>query len=269
MPATPIVLTIATRSNLLSLQDTVSLIGRTQTRLSTGLRVNSPIDNASAFFNAQSLRLRGDDFGSAKDNIGQAISTVKSGLDGLTAVTDVLSQMKALAEKVLSGQGSAAALNTQFNELRAQLDNVVTDSSYQGVNLISGSNTLKVNFNESAAAEQTITGTTNSASGLALNTQSISNASVASDAIAALATALSSVRDRSTTLGSNASFLQVRLDFNTKYINDLKEGADKLTLADSNEEAANLTALQTRQQVGISALALAAQSERSILALFQ
>ena len=148
MAASSIVLSISTRANLLSLQDTVSLIGRTQQRLSTGLRVNSPIDNASAFFNANSLRSRGDDFGSAKDNIGQAISTVKSGLDGLTAVTDVLSQMKALAEQVLSGQGSASALNTQFNELRAQLDNVVSDSSYQGVNLISGSNTLKVNFNE-------------------------------------------------------------------------------------------------------------------------
>ena len=268
MAASNIVLTLATRSNLLSLQDTVKLVGRTQQRLSTGLRVNSPIDNASAFFNAQSLRFRGDDFAAAKDNIGQAISTVKSGLDGLTAVTDVLNQMKALAEQVLSGQGSSTALNTQFNELRAQLDNIVTDASYQGVNLINNASTLKVNFNESAAAEQTITGTTNSASGLSLNTQSISNASMASDAIAALATALSSVRDRSTTLGSNASFLQVRLDFNTKYINDLKEGADKLTLADSNEEAANLTALQTRQQVGISALALAAQSERSILALF-
>ena len=268
MPASSIVLSISTRGNLLSLQDTVTLIGRTQQRLSTGLRVNSPIDNASAFFNAQSLRNRGDDYASAKDSIGQGINTVKSGLDGLTAITDVLNQMKALAEQVLSGQGTAASLNTQFNELRAQLDNLVTDASYQGVNLISGSNTLKINFNESAAAEQTITGTTNSASGLALNAVSISNASMASDAIVSLAAALSSVRDRSTTLGSNASFLQVRLDFNTKYINDLREGADKLTLADSNEEAANLTALQTRQQVGISALALAATSERSILSLF-
>ena len=269
MPQASIVLSLSTRSNLLSLQETVSLIGRTQQRLSTGLKVNSPIDNASNFFNAASLRFRGSDFAGAKDNIGQAINTVKSGLDGLNAVTDVLNQMSALAQQVLSGQGSASALNTQFNELRTQLDNIVSDSSYQGVNLISNSNTLKINFNETAAAEQTITGTTNTSSGLVLNTQSISNASVASDAIVSLATALSSVRTRSTTLGSNASFLQVRLDFNSKYINDLLEGADKLTLADSNEEAAGLTALQTRQEIGVSALALAAQSERSILALFR
>ena len=269
MPAPSITLSLATRQNLLSLQNTVSLIGRTQQRLSTGQKVNDPIDNASAFFNAQSLRNRGFDFGSSKDAIGQAINTVKAGLDAMSSISDVLGQMKALAEQVLAGQGTASVLNTQFNELRAQLDNIITDSSYQGVNLVSGSNLLKINFNETAAAEQTITGTTNTGSGLAINAESISNASVASDAVTALTTALSSVRARSTALGSTASFLQVRLDFNARYINDLTEGADRLTLADSNEEAANLTALQTRQQVGVSALALAAQSERAILALFQ
>ncbi len=269
MSAPSITLRLATRSDLLSLRQTVDLIGRSQQRLSSGVRVNAPVDNPSAYFGAQSLRNRGDDFGNAKDAIGQAVNTVKSGLDGLTAVTEILGQMKALAEQVLAGQGSAPELNAQFNELRGQIDTIANDAGYQGVNLIGGANTLKINFNENAATEQTITGTTNTASGLALDAVSISNAAAASDAIAALAGALSSVRARSTALGSNASFLQIGLDFNTRHINTLQEGADKLTLSDANEEAANLTALQTRQQVGTSALALAAQSERSILALFQ
>ena len=266
--ATSVSLSIFSRSTLQALQNTSQQIGVTQNRLSTGKKVNSPIDNATAFFIAQSLTSRASDVSAAKDSIGVAVNTVKAGVDALDAVSSTLEQLKGLADQVVAGQGDAASLNTQFNELRNQLNNLVSDASFQGVNLIGGADTLKVNFNESAAAEQTITGSTNSASGLSIDSQSISTAAAASDAVTALTTALSSVRSRATVLGSNASFLQTRLDFNTKQTNNLQEGADRLTNADPNEEAANLTALQTRQPSGISSLALAAQSERSILALF-
>src|SRR3546814_7622143 len=80
--------------------------------------------------------------------------------------------------------------------------------------------------------------------------------------------ALTELRTNASTLGSNNTILQTRLDFTESLANTLEDGAGKLTLADLNEESANLLALQTRQQLGINSLALAAQSERSILALF-
>ena len=84
-----------------------------------------------------------------------------------------------------------------------------------------------------------------------------------------LETALKTLRTKAKTLGSNVALLQTRLEFTENYVNTLQTGADKLTLADLNEEGANLLALQTRQQLGIQALAFAGQAEQGILALFQ
>ncbi len=84
-----------------------------------------------------------------------------------------------------------------------------------------------------------------------------------------LETALTTLRTKAQTLGSNVALLQTRLEFTVNYVNTLQSGADKLTLADLNEEGANLLALQTRQQLGIQALAFASQAEQNILLLFR
>ncbi len=77
------------------------------------------------------------------------------------------------------------------------------------------------------------------------------------------------MRTKTKTLGSNVALLQTRREFTESYVNTLQTGADKLTLADLNEEGANLLALQTRQQLGIQALAFAGHAEQGILALFR
>jgi flagellin len=87
--------------------------------------------------------------------------------------------------------------------------------------------------------------------------------------ITELDAALVTLRSQTQTLGSNVALLQTRLDFTQDYVNTLDSGASKLTLADLNEEGANLLALQTRQQLGISALAFAGQAEQGILGLFR
>jgi flagellin len=80
---------------------------------------------------------------------------------------------------------------------------------------------------------------------------------------------LTTLRSNAQTLGSNVALLQTRLEFTEAYVNNLEGGAAKLTLANINEEGANLLAVQTRQQLGISALAFAGQAEQSILSLFR
>jgi flagellin-like hook-associated protein FlgL len=89
------------------------------------------------------------------------------------------------------------------------------------------------------------------------------------DLIGTMDTALGTLRSKSQVLGSNVALLQTRLDFTTNYVNTLTGGSGKLTLADLNEEGANLLALQTRQQLGIQALSFAGQAEQSILGLFR
>ena len=88
-------------------------------------------------------------------------------------------------------------------------------------------------------------------------------------AIIRLEATISNLRAKAATIATNSDILKVRLDFTSEYTSVLQEGADKLTLADLNQESANLLALQTRQSLGIQALSFASQSEQSILSLFR
>ena len=156
--ANEITLTNATRTNLLSLQNTTTLIGKTQERLATGLKVNTALDDALAFFKARSLNDRANDLASIKDQIGDGINTLKAAVQGLQSMEDTLKQMKALAQSAISSPESTtrAKLASQFNELRSQVDNLAEDSSYNGVNLLKnsiasfapGADQLTVKFNK-------------------------------------------------------------------------------------------------------------------------
>lgn len=263
----------ATRTNLLALNTTTQLIGRTQERLSTGLKVNSAIDDAIAFFQARTLSDRAGDLATLKDDINQGVSTVETAVHSIETMADLIDQMKglALAAKSDNNMVNRSKAAVQFNDLRAQLDNLTNDASYKGTNLVKGSPAnLKVTFSEDGSSTLTISGVPSDASGLAISTAAGNFGSDANldSAIMQLDSALSSLRATASSLGSSASVLSLRLDFTENLINSLEEGAGKLVLADLNEESANLLTLQTRQQLGVIGLSIAQQSEQSILRLF-
>ena len=279
--ADQITLTAAVRANLLSLQDTQGLIARTQNRLSTGLRVASPLDDGRAFFEVKALRDRATDIAEKKDGIDQAISAVKVTLETVEAVDSLIKQMKGLAIGAKSATGTElTSIVAQYNELRTQIDNLVNDASYQGINLVNSTTSqLNVEFSTDTASVLTITGVNIGATsglsiasaGLSDGTNAVATFTVAANidsALAELDVALSTLRGNAQALGSRIALLQTRLDFTAGYVNNLQEGSGKLTLADINEEGANLVALQTRQQLGISALAFAGQAEQAVLQLF-
>ncbi|MSO99331.1 MAG: flagellin, partial [Rhodospirillaceae bacterium] len=283
----------ATRTNLLSLQRTSNLIGRTQERLASGLKVNSAIDDALAFFKARNLNARAGDLSTIKDQISNGISTIKAAVQGLEAIEATLKQMKALASAAVASPESStrAKLASQFNELRSQVDNIMEDASYSGVNLLKntvspftvGSDNLTVKFNErtdtkavnqliisglkttdfnaimarsavatGTAGATTVWGQTGSAAITAINS-----------AIRSIDSALVTVRQSAQTFGTNSSMLEIRRSFTENIINTLKGGAASLVNADLNEESANLLSLQTRQQLGTISLGIAQQSEQS------
>lgn len=96
-----------------------------------------------------------------------------------------------------------------------------------------------------------------------------SNSTSVDAVITKLSTALTTLRSKTSSLGSNVALLQTRLEFTQSYVNTLQDGGSKLTLADINEEGANLLALQTRQQLGVQSLSFAGQAEQSVLGLFR
>ena len=273
--ADPINLSSSVRTNLLTLQRTSGFIADTQTRLSTGLRVNTALDDAAAFFTAKGLSDNATDFDALKSNIDLAISTIQTAIDGIDAISELVNQAKGLASnaKATGNTNERSTLAVQFNELLSQINTIANDSSFNGTNLLQATpDNLAVEFNTDNTSNLTITGldSTTATSGINIAVAAPNfglNANI-DTALTAISSALTTLRSNASTMGSRNTILSTRLEFTENLVNTLEGGTGKLTLADLNEESANLLALQTRQQLGINSLALAAQSERSILALF-
>jgi len=372
-----VVLSGAIRSNLLSLQNTASLLATTNERLATGLKVNSAIDDPTAFFTARNLNTRAADLTNLLDSMDQAVQTLRTADEGIEALTKLIETAKATANQALdtpinasfvegprdavtdqtqnltavfgsiastdqitiafdggtavaitvggqtvskfissinglsgisasitsngsfrieaddgsdlviaSGVGSVATdlgingtfdngqnrtqFEGDFNGLRTQIDELAADASYQGINLLSGDD-LTVNFNESQTSQLTIQGVTLNAAGLgvnSVNTDDFTNDATIRSFIAELDGAISALRAQASTFGANLGVVEIRQGFTDNMVNTLETGAAKLTLADTNEEGANLLALQTRQSLGTTALSIAAQAEQNVLQLF-
>lgn len=270
--ANDITLSSAVRTNLLALNRTQDLINRTQERLATGLEVSSPIDDATAFFEAKALSDRALDLDERKTGIDQGISAITTALNAIESIDTLVRQMEGLAISAKTATGNQlSAIKTQFDELRSQITNLANDASYQGTNLVNSTATeLEIAFSTDTASKLVVQGFDLTTAGLNITTAGAFSLSTVLDArLTEIDAALSTLRGQAQSIGSNVALLQARLDFTESYVNDHEAGAGKLTLADWNEEGANLVALQTRQQLGVSALSFAGQAEQSILRLFQ
>ena len=164
-------------------------------------------------------------------------------------------------------QVDADKYEQRYNEIVAQYDGVIRDSSYKGVNLLNGDK-LKVNFNEDRSSSLSVSGKDMTSEGIGLSLADWAEKEGIMKSVQELTRAVSALRSFSEELGTNYSIITTRQDFTENLINVLEEGADKLTLADMNEEGANMLALQTRQQLAVNSLSLASQSSQSILKMF-
>jgi flagellin len=375
-----ITLSKAVRSNLLNLQSTAELLSKSQERLSTGLRVNSALDNPTNFFTAQGLNSRANDLSQLLDSVSNAVQTVAAADKGITAITKLVESAQATARQALqtsatvttttvtnadadtddlsaldatggtitingenvvlaANDGEAEALTAlqdaatadgtfsvvdngddtftitalngvdlviggdsttlgelgltagttsstsattsaanpkraelvdTYNDLLGQIDALAKDSGFNGVNLLNGDN-LSVLFTEDGSSSLDIAGVTDSASSLGLTTLTSTafdtNTSINST-LDDLKDAIETLRGQASKFGSNLSVVETRQDFTKNMINVLQTGASNLTLADTNEEAANVLALQTRQQLSSTALSLASQADQNVLRLF-
>ena len=172
-----------------------------------------------------------------------------------------------------ANSSSRQKLVSQFNNILEQIDKLAEDASFNGVNLInSSSSKLTVAFNEKRDAatksELSLTGEDLTSSGLNITSVSSLSDSEANASLDQLSEALITLREAGSKFGSNLSTVQIRKDYTKASINTLQTGADNLVLADTNEEGANLLALQTRQQLSTTALSMASQADQAVLRLF-
>jgi flagellin-like hook-associated protein FlgL len=375
-----VVLSRAVRSNLMALQQTADLISTTQTRLATGKRVNSALDNPTNFFTASSLNSRAGDLGNLLDSVSKAIKTIEAADNGIKSLTKLIESAQATARQALQSTGTTAkvtgtvsslsltttsvfsnweagdtltvndgtttgtytyaagddvsdlitainntaslnvraslsgdgriqfeavttnvitlggtsdateqgdigftagttaagtlnttrsSLATQFDQIRTQINQLSADSGYNGKNLLNG-DSISVVFNERSTSSLSVSGVTYTATGLGIAAAAgtFQTDKDINDALDDLTSALTTLRSQASTFGSSLSVVQTRQEFTRSMINTLKSGADNLVLADTNEEGANLLALQTRQQLSTTALSLASQADQQVLRLF-
>jgi flagellin len=415
-----IVLTAAVRQNLLSLQGTAELLSTTQTRLATGKKVNSALDNPTNFFTAAGLDARASDISNLLDSIGNGVQVLQAADTGITSLQKLVDTAKSIASQSLqqpvgystkaniqftgtgvpsgpgvatsadlttsklnggvftftnqagtavtitigsspsafnpvtktaqvqsvaqlnqaladagvnlsaiitgpdsvtftstndgagqvitgtaapaapaaldainisanaagggaggavvaavpdpSSQTARATLVTQYNQIITQLTTTAQDASFNGINLLDG-NSLKLIFDETGKSTLTIAGVTFNPAGLGLASLSpgvdFTDNVLTQKVLTALNNASLTLRTQASAFGANLSIVQIRQDFSKKIINVLQTGSAALTLADSNEEAANSQALSTRQSIAVSALSLANQSQQSVLQLLR
>ncbi|MCF8082689.1 MAG: flagellin [Deltaproteobacteria bacterium] len=271
-----ITLTSGMRANLFQLQKTSTSMETAQSRLATGLKVQSALDDPVAFFKAQEHQQRASDLEGRKDEMSEAVQTIESANNGIEAITDLIDSAKSLAQSAQSESNSTdrATLETQFNSMLSQINNLSNDSGYKGVNLLNGtSDTLVVTFDADGTNKLTLqgfdsevgTGGLSITSAATWSTGSVGNSTTV---IAQLDSAKNELRTETQKLSNNLSIITARQDFTDNMINTLEDGAEALTNADMNEESANMLMLQTRQSLGTTALSMASDAAQSVLRLF-
>lgn len=285
MAMQPISLTSGMRANLVSLQNTNSLLEITQKRLASGKKVNSALDDPVAYFTAVAHEQRAGDLAARKDEMSESIQMVKASDTGIEGIRNLIAAAKSLASSALSAETSAdvATLSSQYHEVLNQIDKLAGDSGYKGINFLNGTAvTHEIKFDEIGDSKLTITGFDASAKGATLSlmtfaagnwwseasTVTAAAAPSINAAITQLDSATRALRTESSKMSNNLGIITARQEFTQGMINVLKDGAASLTNADMNEEGANMLMLQTRQALGTTSLSLASQAAQSVLRLF-
>jgi flagellin-like hook-associated protein FlgL len=266
-----ITLTSGMRANLFSLQQTQTLMETTQQRLSTGKRVNSALDDPINFFAAQGHTQRANDLAMRKDEMSEAIQTLKAADNGISAITDMIASAKSLAQSALATNNTTerSTLSGQYNTMMTQISQLRDDSGYKGTNLLDATQSITVSFDESGDSTLTVSGQdgTGALNGTTATGSWATDANITAD-IASLDAARDSLRTSSKTLSNQLSTITTRQEFTSRMINTLEDGAASLVNADLNEEGANMLMLQTRQALGTTSLSMASQAAQSVLRLF-
>lgn len=199
-----------------------------------------------------------------------AADTINLGFGDPTGNLDPITAGAGAEDISIRFNNSTEALDSlagDYNTLRAQIDDLVGDAQYRGINLLNGDD-LTTFFNETNSSTLVTSGVTFTADGLSITEATFRSSTEIELSATQTRDALNEVRNFGSSLANNLSIIQTRQTFTEQTINTLQAGADDLVVADQNEEGANLLALQTRQALGVTSLSLASQSQQSVLRLF-
>jgi len=265
-------LTSSSRANLTALQNTTSLLEKTQKHLSSGKTVNEASDDATAYFASKGFLNSANNLATVKSNLSTSLEAVNSFTDSIDSVSDIIAQLQGLVTQGLGTTDTTtrAGLASQFNDLTLQLDMLVNDATFNGTNLLNSTDAkLVVYFNEDNTTSLTISGVNITTAGLLTTGSTAGNAWVGNSDIQSsqsfLLTATSTLTTDAANFGGNATLIETRQNFTSSLITSLQNASSTLTAADTNEEGANLQALQAQSSLGIVSLGVSGTLASAIL----
>lgn len=252
-------------------------LGGTEKKVSTGLKVASARDNGATFAIAQNMR--GDVGGGSaiEDSLNRGLNAIDVATNAGESISDLLIQMKAQALAASDSAldtASREAYNQDFIALRDQIEIVVGNASFNGLNLLNGSTTKVTALASSSGSRRITVMAQNFSFGGSIlanmsSASTIGNMSAAAAMVSIVSKALVHVDAALSRLSAGGKKYSIQLGFTSKLIDSLQTGVGNLVDADMAKESANLTALQTKQQLGVQALSIANTSPQIILSLFQ
>jgi len=258
------------------LNKTNSTLSKTETAISSGLKISGARDNGAVYAIAQNMR--GDISGNSavEGSLNNGLSTLDTAISGGQSVSDLLSQMKSLALSASDTSidtASRNAYNEDFSALVSQIGSVVSNATFNGYNLLNGSTKQIMALSTSSGSKITVKVNSFSFGGTVMGAGfskalSVSTMANASKAVSLISSALKSVDSSLAKLSAGAKKFSIQLGFVSSLNNSLTTGVGNLVDADQSQEAALLTSLQTKQQLGVQALSIANSSSSIALSLF-
>lgn len=265
-------------SALIALQNlnaTNDRLTQTQNRVSTGLRVQGAKDNAAVWAIAQNQRADTKAYEAVTNSLNRATSIADVSLAAGESISDLITQLKQKATAAADPGGSAAsrtAYNNEFQSLLLSIQSFADNATFDGKNILDGSETTALQFLANADASETIDMNPQdfTLTGLGLNpAPDLTTVAGAQAALTAVTTALATVSAGLAELGAQAKQLEAHTSFVSKLMDTLETGIGNLVDADLAKESARLQALQVQQQLGVQSLSIANQAPQILLSLFQ
>jgi flagellin len=247
----------------------------TQNRINTGLKVASAKDNGAIFNISQKMRGDVQSFGSVQRSLDRTLSVVDTAIAAGTNISDLLRDMKekALAARDTTIDATARrAYHEDFTALRNMITTTLTNAAFDGSNLANSATNLSALANAAGTSFLTVTARNMSLGGSIVtlaSTASISTSSKAATALTTIETSLNNLNLALSQLGTDSKKVSMHKNFVSKLVDELNNGIGNLVDADLARESANLSALQTKQQLGVQALSIANQAPQMLLALFR
>ena len=261
---------------LQNLNTTESQLQVAQNQVSTGLAVSDAQDNGAIFAIAQNQRAQSTALTAVTQSLQRVQSTVNVAASSGTTVSDLLNQLKSAAlsaSDTSTNTASREALNSTFTSLISQINSVVSNSSFNGVNLINGSVTsLAALASADGTSKLTVAAQSLGFGGANITFTAGTTINTTTTAVAALSAvnaSITNVNNALAKLGASANALQTQITFTGDLQDTIDTGVGNLVNANLAKESATLTALQTKQSLGIQALSIANSSSQSLLSLFR